>query len=249
MSKERLPIDSLIKHLKQHKDAVIVLGSKIITDEMFRVDEKTKEIYNRKTMIKEPDKFWKFYSKCIMSMPEHYSNNVIESINELLKLNLHSHIIDINLINSVDNVISPNGRTGVLECVKCHKQIDAYDIQDQLENQEKVFKCECGGNIKPTVLYFGEKYTTPVYNSVKDAIFTEKNDKPILNTHTLIFIGVDFMDSLTEEIIDSFDALKTKDQFTVIIDNTQTNLLYYEPEFGVSDELDKGINRLIELLK
>jgi hypothetical protein len=57
------------------------------------------------------------------------------------------------------------------------------------------------------------------------------------------------MDSLTEEMIDSFDALKTKNQFTVIIDNTQTNLIYYEPEFGVSDELDKGINRLIELLK
>lgn len=249
MSKERLPIDSLIKHLKQHKDAVIVLGSKIITDEMFRVDEKTKEIYNRKTMIKEPDKFWKFYSKCIMSMPEEYSNDVVKSINKLLELNLHSKVIDINLINSVDDVISPNGRTDVLECVKCHKQFNPYEMKEQLENQDKIFKCECGGNIKPTVLFFGEKYTTPVYDSVKDAVFTEENGKPALNTHTLIFIGVDFMDSLTEEMIDSFDALKTKNQFTVIIDNTQTNLIYYEPEFGVSDELDKGINRLIELLK
>ena len=249
MSKEKLPIDSLISHLKKYKDAVIVLGPKIITDEMFRVDEKTKEIYNRKTMIKEPDKFWMFYSKFIMSMPQSYSNKIINSIDNLLKLNLHSNIVDINLINSIDNVISPNGKTDILECVKCHKQINPYEIKEQLENQDKTFKCECGGNIKPTVLYFGEKYTTPVYNSVKDAIFTEENGKPALNTHTLIFIGVDFMDSLTEEMIDSFDALKTKDHFTVIIDNTQTNLIYYEPEFGVSDELDKGIDRLINLLK
>ena len=39
MSKERLPIDSLIKHLKQHKDAVIVLGSKIITDEALKTNK------------------------------------------------------------------------------------------------------------------------------------------------------------------------------------------------------------------
>lgn len=249
MSKEKLPIDSLVNHLKKYKDAVIILGPKIITDEMFRVDEKTKEIYNRKTMIKEPDKFWKFYSKCIMSMPQSYSNEIVNSINKLLELNLHSKVIDINLINSIDDVISPNGKTNIVECVKCHKQINPYDIKEQLENQEKVLKCECGGNMKPTVLFFGEKYSSPVYNSVKFPIFTEVNEKPTLNTHTLIFIGVDFMDSLTEEIIDSFDALKTRDQFTVIIDNTQTNLIYYEPEFGVSDELDKGINRLVELLK
>lgn len=249
MSKTKLPIETLIKHLKEHKDAVLVLGPKVITDNMFPINEKTKEIYNRKTMIKDPKMFWQFYSKCILSMPEKYSNDITKSISKLLELDLVSNIIDINLVNTIDNVISPNGKTDVIECVKCHKRVNAYEIKDQLEAQDKIYKCECGGNMKPSVLFFGEKYTTPMYESVKNSIFEDVNGKPSLKTHTLIFIGVDFMDSLTEELIDSYDALKTPDHFTVIIDNTQTNLIYYEPEFGVSDEINKGIDRLIEILK
>ena len=121
----------------------------------------------------------------------------------------------------------------------------------QLQNQEKVLKCECGGNIKPTVLYHGEKYSAPLYEKVKNAIFIEENGKPQLNTHTLIFIGVDFTDSLVSELIDSYDALKDAQHYTVIITDklNRDDLIYYNPEFGVADDIDAALLRLMDLIK
>ena len=83
------------------------------------------------------------------------------------------------------------------------------------------------------------------------AIFIEENGKPKLNTHTLIFIGVDFTDSLISELIDSYDALKDGEHFTVIVTDklNRDDLIYYNPEFGVTDDIDQAIDRLIDLIK
>ena len=99
--------------------------------------------------------------------------------------------------------------------------------------------------------YIKYKYNMNMYKAVKDAIFKEENDKPELNTHTLIFIGVDFTDSLISELIDSYDALKDNNHFTVIVTDklNRDDLIYYNPEFGVTDDLDKAIDRLIDLIK
>ena len=252
--KPKLPIDVLLEHLIKHKDAVIILGPDVLEDgKQFEISKETYECYNRKLMIKKPDEFWKYYSDNIMT-PLAITNKTTKQINSLLMMQLHSNILDTNIVKTVSpsfKIISPNGKNNVLECVKCHKEYDAHSMFNQLQNQEKVLKCECGGNIKPTVLYHGEKYSAPVYQAVKDAVFTEENGRPELVTHTLIFIGVDFTDSLISELIDSYDALKDFEHFTVIITDTKNrdDLIYYNPEFGVCDELDQALNRLIDLIK
>ena len=164
-------------------------------------------------MIKEPNKFWNFYVDKIM-IPLAATNKTTAQINRLLEMNVHSSIIDTNIVKTVINdgkredLISPNGKNNILECVKCHKTFEANKMIDELKSTEKTLKCGCGGNIKPTVLYHGEKYNMNMYKAVKDAIFKEENNKPELNTHTLIFIGVDFTDSLISELIDSYDHSK-----------------------------------------
>ena len=255
--KPKLPIDVLIKHLQEHKDAVIVLGPDILGEfKQCEINEETYDSYNRKLMVKEPDKFWNFYVNEIMK-PLAITNKITTQLNKLLGMNIHSNIIDTNIVKTVINtdirndLISPNGKNNKLECVKCHKTFDANKMIDNLKSAEKTLKCECGGNIKPTVLYHGEKYSMPVYNAVKDAIFIEEKGKPKLNTHTLIFIGVDFTDSLISELIDSYDALKDGEHFTVIVTDklNRDDLIYYNPEFGVSDDIDQAIDRLIDLIK
>lgn len=253
--KPKLPIDVLLKHLQQHKDAVIILGPDIIGEGIqFNINEETKDFYNRKLMIKEPNNFWKYYSDNIMK-PLAVSNKITTQVNNFLNLNIHSFIIDTNMVKTLasnrQDTIHPNGKNDTLECVKCHKVYDANSMFKQLQNQEKVLKCDCGGNIKPTVLYYGEKYSTPVYQSVKNAIFEEENGVPKLKTHTLIFIGVDFTDSLVSELIDSYDALKDMAHYTVIITDklNRDDLIYYNPEFGTCDELDQALSRLIDLIK
>ena len=65
----------------------------------------------------------------------------------------------------------------------------------------------------------------------------------------VIFIGVDFTDSLISEIIDSFDALKDNNHYTVVIADKEhrEDVIYYNPEFGVSDDIQQGVLRLIDL--
>lgn len=251
--KTKLPIDILIKHLYYHKDAVIILGPDILGEtKAFEINETTYDNYNRKLMIKKPQEFWQFYMNNIVN-PYAVSNKITQELNKFLALKLHSAIIDTNIIKTVygHNVISPNGKNDTLECVRCHKTYDPNTMVEQLRNQEKVLKCECGGNIKPTVLYHGEKYSMLSYNAVKNAIFIEENGVPKLNTHTLIFIGVDFTDSLISELIDSYDALKTDNHLTVIMTDklNRDDCIYYNPEFGVADDLDQALIRLMALLK
>ena len=255
--KTKLPINVLVNHLKKYKDAVIVLGPDILGEfKQCEINEETYDSYNRKLMIKEPNKFWNFYVDEVMN-PLAINNEITIQLNKLFGMNIHSNIIDTNIVKTIINtetrndLISPNGKNNKLECVKCHKTFEAHKMINDLVSIDKTLKCECGGNIKPTVLYHGERYNMNIYKAVKDAIFKEENDKPELNTHTLIFIGVDFTDSLISELIDSYDALKDNNHFTVIVTDklNRDDLIYYNPEFGVTDDLDKAIDRLIDLIK
>ena len=247
----KLPLDVLLRHLKTYKDAVIILGPDIASENLFVEEETSKDKFNRKSMVRDPKAFWGYYVENLMRLYS-YQDITTETVEALLDLKLHSAVIDTNIIDVLTHtpVISPAGKNKRLECVKCHKAYDAEKMYHQLKFQDTTLKCDCGGNIKPTVLCFGEKYPMNVYNQVKDAIFIEENGKVSLNTHTLIFIGVDFSDSLISEIIDSFDALKDQNHYTVVIADKEhrEDVIYYNPEFGVSDDIQQGVSRLIELL-
>ncbi len=249
--KTKLPIKVLLQHLKQYQDAVIILGPDI-ANENISVNEESKEKFNRKTMVRDPQTFWSYYVENLMKLYS-YNDITTETVEALLDLKLHSTVIDTNIIDVLNHtsVVSPAGKNKSLRCVKCQKSYDAEEMYPQLKFQDTTLKCSCGGNIKPTVLCFGERYPLNVYNEVKNAIFNEENGKVSLNTHTLIFIGVDFSDSLISEIIDSFDALKDASHYTVVIADKdhREDVIYYNPEFGVCDDIQQGVSRLIDLLK
>ena len=249
--KTKLPLEVLLNHLKEYKDAVVVLGPDIAKINV-EVTEDSKDNFNRKTMVRDPQTFWNYYAENLMKIYS-YNDITTETVEALLDLQLHSAVIDINIIDVLNHTsaIHPAGKNKRLECVKCGKAYNAEEMYHQLKFQDTTLKCSCGGNIKPTVLCFGEKYPLNVYNEVKNAIFNEENGKVSLNTHTLIFIGVDFSDSLVSEIIDSFDALKDVNHYTVVIADREhiEDVIYYNPEFGVSDDIQQGVSRLIDLLK
>ncbi len=249
--KTKLPLDVLLNHLKTYKDAVVILGPDIAKTNV-AVGEDSIGKFNRKTMVRDPKTFWSYYTENLMKLYS-YQDITTETVEALLDLKLHSTVIDTNIIDilSHTHAIHPAGKNKTLRCVKCNKAYNAEDMYHQLKFQDTTLKCDCGGNIKPTVLCLGEKYPMNIYNQVKEAIFVEENGKVSLNTHTLIFIGVDFSDSLIQEVIDSFDALKDANHYTVVIADKEhrEDVVYYNPEFGVCDDIEQGVSRLIDLLE
>mgnify|MGYP003295882813 CR=1 FL=1 len=151
--KVKLPIDALIKHLKEHKDAVVILGPDILEDTKYcEITEETYDSYNRKLMIKDPNKFWNYYVTNVM-LPLSAATKASSQINKLLGLNIHSIVIDTNIVKTVmndgkrDDLISPNGKNNILECVKCHEKYEAEHMLDDIVQINKPLKCKCGGNL------------------------------------------------------------------------------------------------------
>ena len=93
-------------------------------------------------MIKEPNNFWKYYSDNIMK-PLAVSNKITTQVNNFLNLNIHSFIIDTNMVKTLasnrQDTIHPNGKNDTLECVKCHKEYDANAMFEQLQRNSSFF--------------------------------------------------------------------------------------------------------------
>ena len=144
--------------------------------------------------------------------------------------------------------------------MSCNNEYEIADINSDkyiynIFNSEDIIKCSCGGKIAPTITMFKEKYKTSLITKIKDAIFkTDENNKVDLNTHTLIFIGVDFEEDYMHELIESYNAIKLnttqENSYCVMIcEKDGVSIDYYQPEFATYEDIASSINRLIDKLK
>jgi hypothetical protein len=249
----RTPQD-LVNHLNKYKDAVIIVGDAVVKDlNLFKVDETTKDVYNRKTMVKEPDKFWEYYKENIFKGRLENTKQQ-DAINNLLSTQIAKKVISLTQDGFLEDlampyeVVSLKGNQRLSMCVKCKK------INVLIHSYEPKRICGCGGRIKPTVLMYGEDYDHAEYTAAKNAIFNETEEGTKLNTHTLIFIGVDFEEDIMHEFIDNFDVIKKKypeePHYSVIIaDNDAVSIGLYEPEFATDGDIAGSVERLTALIK
>lgn len=253
---EERTVNHLIKNLKKHKDAIIFYGNRT-NSKLLKIDESTKEDYNRKKMIKKPSEFWKYYKKNIYdqdgiknpSETDLAVNNLINTgcIKLLVNLNYTDHIKGVDIIKL-------KGDAKYLRCMSCNKGYEVTEsLLEQTINDKTVLKCnECGGKISPTVMMFNEKYKDKHIKKIKDAMFKEDDKFNVsLNTHTLIFIDVDFDENYLDEVIESYSAIKASNEdpdenyYTVMICNKDGIIIdYYKPEFATYEDIADSIIRL-----
>lgn len=211
-------------------------------------------------MVKEPQKFWTYYKENIYNQTYRISDTET-AIKQLIETGVVKTIVDLNYTGYLsaftenDNVeiIQLKGDLDLLRCMSCNEE---YEVEKDTLETTSVLKCECKGKISPTITLFGEKYLEKNTKAVKDAIFIEENGEVKLNTHCLIFVGVDFEEDYLHDLIDSFDAIKNQvstdedPYFSVIIaDNDSISINYYQPEFATDDNMPEAIKRLIAQLK
>lgn len=250
-------IENLLKSLKQNKDAVIVIGEKCVSKDILKINEGTKDNYSRKKMIKNPKEFWKYYNDSIYNQDTSISS-AEEAINRLINTGTIKTVINLNYTGNIKSVallptkiIELKGNKNIVKCMSCEKETA---ITNDILNSSKVVKCECGGKIAPTITMFGEKYKEKYVSEIKSSIFKEDNGTVELNTHTIIFIGVDFEEDYMHELIESFNAIKsqqgTNDHYCVMIcEKDGVSIQYYQPEFATFEDIPASIDRLISNLE
>ena len=253
-------IEDLVKVLKQSRDAVVIVGDKAVKElDLYKIDENSKQHLNRKKMVKEPKNFWSFYKENLFDHEKRKEASPAEkSINSLVGTGVVKTLIDLNYTGNIKVPIMSNtsytqlkGDVEIARCMSCDK---SYKITEDMLNTDTMLKCECKGKIAPTTTLFGEKYLEKHTKAIKDAIFIEKDDEVKLNTHCLIFVGVDFEEDYMHELIESYSAIKSEvstdenPYFLVMItEKDGVSIEYYQPEFATYEGIADSIDRLIKM--
>ena len=254
-------INELIENLKKYDDTIIVLGKDIVEKEnkIFKVDEESAKIFNRKTLYKKPEIYWQFYFDYIYNTDRVYTKEekaISKLINKIGKDKIR--IINDTSLDSYNEYsdlvkLDLSGNTNELTCVSGRHILSSNNMVEYLI--ENKFKCPvCGSVYKPTILMYDEKYDPLKLTILENMISREENENRVPNTHNLIFIGADFDSDLIHDITISFKALKEKYErpdekffLTMIIDHDPINVERYEPDFSTTDEISDSIERLISL--
>ena len=211
-------------------------------------------------MVKKPKDFWSFYKENLYEQEKRTSvSSAEEAVNNLIAMGIVKTLIDLNYTGNIKIPIVSNtsyiqlkGNVEIARCMSCDK---SYKITEDMLNTDSILKCECKGKITPTITMFGEKYLEKHTKAIKDAIFIEEDDEIKLNTHCLIFIGVDFEEDYMHELIESYNAIKSKistdeDPYFLVMITEKDGLSveYYQPEFATYENIAEAIDRLRAML-
>lgn len=233
-------LDELVKHIKTHKDAVIVVGPGINPYKpSYSIDE-FNEHYNRKLLRRDPEKLWNFYLENVIT---DINNSVVYDYIEEIDRSL---VVDQNINGSIAATYL-HGHVNLYKCQKCKT---LYPIEG-LETEEGIItECEnCGNHLRPTVLLSGERY-----NQVQFDEFKEK----LLETHTLILIGIDYTEEAILNLIADYGDMKANcnansdennQRVIVAIQNKEEEFNPNEIarcEFLVKDDITNAMSRFMD---
>lgn len=233
-------LQELVSHMKKHKDAVIILGPGINKVPYKFTAEEFNENYTRKNLKRNPKVLWDFYLSKVMCE----ENNSV--IYDLVKELDHSIIVDQNYNGKYADIYF-HGHMNLYKCQKCKTlfPIEGLDLESSIE-------CECcGGELRPTVLLSGERYDNDDFIKIKESI---------LNTHTIVTIGMDYNEDSLSNLIADYGDMKSQvnasnpDNMKILV-GIQDKDYDFDPneitffEFLVKDDIESAINRLLKVYK
>lgn len=236
-------VQELIEHLNEHKDAVIIVGPGILEKQSDYTMEEFNENYNRKALVREPEKLWNFFMNKMYREATDKENTLLNTIKTLEDVT--GLVINQNMIaHTIGNTINLHGSLSIFQCPKC-KNIYTKEYVTSIEPYENSCEC-CGAIIRPTALLSGERYNHTDLSIVEESI---------MKTHTLILIGMDYTEETLLKLIAQYGDCKAitqaKDKVLVSI---QTPEEEFDPnemtlfEFIVRDDIQAALDRLIKAM-
>ncbi|MCP4631578.1 MAG: NAD-dependent deacylase [candidate division Zixibacteria bacterium] len=174
--------DKLVNAMKTAKRVAVLTGAGVSAESgvpTFRGDDglwkkfRPEELANFDAFMRNPDLVWEWYQYRrsmiydIEPNPGHYA--IAEMQEKCRKFTLITQNIDgLHDIAGSKDIIELHGNIRRNKCASCDS---FYEKEIELE-QNKSPKCDCGGNIRPDVVWFGEML--PVH-ALRDAFFATEN--------------------------------------------------------------------------
>ena len=157
----RPTIEELVQHMKKYKDAVVIIGEKVAPELGVNLvsDEDGEKTFNRKVMVKEPERFWDFYFENIQKNHNNFLDTpvVYKAAIDFKNKELASKIIATNTHGMPVCDINLKGVSNKVICNKCNEVLTTQALESLEENK---YKCHCGGRIRPECLLYGEKLSS-----------------------------------------------------------------------------------------
>lgn len=187
-------LKDLVSHIKKHNDAVIIVGPGINPSKPNYTIEEFNEKYNRRTLIRDYKTAWDFYF-----------NNILKGINNTIAYDIISQINNAVILDqNIDGSINASYLHGHIDLYKCQKCKVTYPSKAIIMNPLTFtpHSCElCDGKIRPTVLLSGERYDQILFDDFKTKL---------LNTHTLILVGMDYTEEPLINLIADYGDMKSQ---------------------------------------
>jgi NAD-dependent deacetylase len=165
----------LLNRLKKAKAVSVLTGAGVSAEsgvptfrdpggiwEKFRPEQ----LANFEAFMSDPDFVWSWYQHRREIMREVKPNSGHYALAEMEKIFPVFNLITQNIDNlhrraGSKNITELHGNIERNYCIKCKKKYNEIDV-----HEKKVLKCECGGLIRPDVVWFGEMLP---YNAMKYA--------------------------------------------------------------------------------
>lgn len=176
--------DELKERIKTAKNVAVFTGAGISAESgipTFRGKDgiwnkfRPEELANFDAFIKNPELVWEWYNHRRKIISETKPNNGHFAIKELENI-----FDDVRVITqNVDNLHKRAGSKAIYElhgnieknfCIKCKKRFDFIELIES----DKLLKCDCGGLIRPGVVWFGEMLPEKVFAEAEN--FARKTD-------------------------------------------------------------------------
>ena len=240
-------LDYLIEHLNTYKDAVCILGSKA-TKELGIADMTlTKKMFKR-----QYDEFWNVikvdYTIDAKTTPLTVTQENIKKLydKKLIKDIFAQSIDGLLAYHDVENVKYLHGNVLTATCT--NPECKTMFTNDYFMSLEEAPICErCGHTLKPDTILIGERYDNQIYLNLQEKI---------LNTHTLLVIGLDAREQALLDLIADFGEIQLSNideqNLLVVIQDKQEELNYLDIahcDFLVKDEISAATTRLADAIE
>ena len=139
-----------------------------------------------------------------------------------------------------------HGHMRTCHCIKCHKERDITKMMESIKT-ETIYRCECGGLVKPDIIFFGEKL--PIDFFEKSKLLSYVDLAIVMGTSLVVFPFASLVSMIPKEVpivlINRDDSLKAEGNYMFLGGDLDENVEKLVKDLGMQEQYEKIKNEAL----